>query len=103
MEIGRISVIFKGELPERVQLDCVSYRVRPFEAAPLKEYGHTAAVCRAKPRCGSCGNADCAGRMCEKEQSKPMCLHCKGDHHAGSVNCPRRVREVKVKQIVKQG
>ena len=42
MEIERISVIFEGELPERVQLDCVSYRVRPFEAAPLKEYGHTA-------------------------------------------------------------
>ena len=32
-----------------------------------------------------------------KEQAK--CLHCEGKHHAGSAQCPKRVKEVKVNKI----
>ena len=96
-----ICLTFEGELPERVYQDYVCYRVRPFQAAPLRcfccqEYGHVAAVCRAQRRsCGNCGKAECVKRRCEKEQAKPKCLHCEGEHHAGSVKCPRRGRWIR--------
>ena len=103
-----ICLTFEGELPARVYQDYVCYRVRPFEAAPLRcfscqEYGHVAVVCRAQRRCGNCGKAECVKRRCEKELTTPKCIHCEGEHHAGSLKCPRRIKEGKVDQIRRQG
>ena len=56
-----------------------------------------AAVCRAKKRCGRCGKENCKEEC--KDLEKANCVHCGGEHHAGSAQCPRRVKEGKVNKI----
>ena len=96
-----ICLTFKEELPERIYVEYMTYRVRPFERAPIRcfccqEYGHTAAVCRRERRCGRCGKEKC-NEECKTEE--PVCLHCKGNHYVGSAECPERKKETKVKEI----
>lgn len=92
-----VGLTFEGELPDRVFLDYVCYRVRPFERAPMRcfscqEYGHTAAVCRGVRKCVGCGEPGCHKEAC-LDKEKPVCLHCKGDHYVGSAKCPKREAE----------
>ena len=93
---------FDGRLPERIYVQYMSYRVRPFERAPLRcfccqQYGHAAAVCTANKICGRCGKENCQEECEGKVQAE--CLHCGGDHHAGSAKCPRTIKEVKVNRV----
>ena len=101
-ETKSMCLTFKGEvLPERVYIGYLCYRVRPYERGPLRcfccqQYGHVAAVCRGNRRCGRCGKENCK-EECMEEPAK--CLHCGGEHHAGSSQCPRKVEEMKVNKV----
>ena len=94
---------FEGEVvPERVYIEYISYRVRPYERAPLRcyccqQYGHVAAVCRGIKTCGRCGKEGCKGECEGKEEVK--CIHCEGQHYAGSAQCPRKAKEVLVHKM----
>lgn len=95
---------FEGELPERVYLEYVCYRVRPYERAPLRcfccqEFGHVAALCIGVRRCGRCGKNNCYDKECNVEKVQAICLHCKRNHHTGFAQCPKRIKEVKVNKI----
>ena len=97
-----VMLTFCGDLPERIYVDYITYRVRPFESGPLRcfccqEYGHAAAVCRGVKKCGRCGVVGCDS-SCEQEK-EPECIHCKGKHHTGALECPRRKKETNVKRI----
>ena len=92
---------FEGELPERIYVGYVTYRVRPYERGPIRcfccqEYGHVAAVCRGVRRCGRCGKEKCDEKCVTEE---PACLHCNGAHFVGSAECPKRKEEDKVNRI----
>ena len=98
-----MTITFTGELPERVYVDYVTYKVRPFEKGPLRcyccqAYGHAAAVCRGVRKCGRCGEERC-NEECKTERSEPTCIHCKGAHYAGSAQCPKRKREERVRRV----
>ena len=98
-----ICLTFEGDhLPERIYVDYMTYRVRPFERGPIRcfccqEYGHVAAVCRRGRRCGRCGKEKCNNEECKTEE--PVCLHCKGNHYVGSAGCPVRKKEAMVNNV----
>ena len=101
-ESQSVCITFSGDLPERIYFEYITYRVRPFERGPLRcfnchAYGHAAAVCRWAARCRRCGKEEpCPGDCEEKE---PCCLQCKGNHLAGSRQCPRRKREETIDRV----
>lgn len=103
-ETTSVCLTFEGDvLPDRIYLDYLCYRVRPFERAPLRcfccqKYGHVAAVCRGSKTCGRCGKEGCK-EECKEEPAK--CLHCGGEHHVGSSQCPRKQKEMRVNKIRK--
>ena len=102
-----ICITFEEDIPERVFIDYVCYRVRPYEEAPLRcyccqEYGHVAAVCRGERKCGRCGSKDCKKRQCEEQKVQAKCSNCDGNHHAGAAQCPKRNMEEKVERIRKE-
>ncbi|KAK7930877.1 hypothetical protein WMY93_007272 [Mugilogobius chulae] len=96
-----VCLSFREGMPDRVYLDYICYRVRPFERGPLRcfacqEYGHVASVCRGVRRCYRCGMSDCLNESCARQGKEPKCVHCKGNHSAGASSCPRRVSEEKI-------
>ena len=102
-----VCITFEEDIPERVYIDYVCYRVRPYEEAPLRcfccqEYGHVAAVCRGERKCGRCGKGDCRKRQCEEQQVQAKCYNCDGNHHAGAAICPKRIKEENVKRRLLQ-
>lgn len=54
------------------------------------EYGHRAANCNRKPRCGKCG-----GKHCTKEcnSATVQCVHCQDSHEAWRHECPAWIAE----------
>ena len=103
-----ICITFMDEMPERIFIDYVCYRVRPFEAAPLRcfccqQYGHVAAVCRGDKKCGRCGKGqeECDDK-CEENEIPVKCPNCNENHHAGSAKCPQRIKEAKLNKIKKE-
>ena len=55
-----------------------------------QRYGHKAAVCKGKERCGKCAGDHrtslCAG-------GPPLCVNCGASHHSGSKSCTVQVNE----------
>ena len=102
-ESSSVCLTFEGNvLPDRVYIEYMSYRVRPYERAPLRcyccqLYGHVAAVCRGTKTCGRGGKEGCKGECEGKEEIK--CIHCGGHHYAGSAQCPRKIKEVMVHRM----
>jgi hypothetical protein len=47
-------------------------------------YSHTAANCQQHTRCGRCGDKHSAEKC---KATKPLCLHCGGDHEARHHQC----------------
>ena len=95
-------------MPDRIYVDYVSYRVRPYEAAPLRcfccqQYGHVASVCRGNRKCARCGREqkECNDK-CEDNQIPVKCPNCDGKHYAGSTQCPQRIKEAKVNKLKKE-
>ena len=81
-----VLIEFGEELPERVFLDYVSYRVRAFERGPLRcywcqDYGHVAAVCR-RTGAGDVGRTG-AQKKTDLTIEQAVCIHCKSNHEVG--------------------
>ena len=106
-ETTTVCLKFQGDtLPDRVYIDYLCYRVRPYVSAPMRcfcchQYGHVAAVCRGNKRCGRCAKESCQ-EECKERNEPAKCLHCGGEHYVGSSQCPRKEREVKVNKIRKE-
>ncbi|CAF1457452.1 unnamed protein product [Adineta steineri] len=59
---------------------------------------HMAARCpnKDKPICFKCGQQHTYDPVC---QNKICCAHCKGDHMAGSPNCPKKIESRELKKV----
>ncbi|XP_044076754.1 uncharacterized protein LOC122887519 [Siniperca chuatsi] len=86
---------FEGDLLERVYLDYVCYRVRPHKRAPLRCFKNMDKLLQYVEESEDVGDV---GRITVMWRSA-KCLHCEGNHHAESAQCPKRLREVKVNKI----
>lgn len=90
-------------LPTRVRVGYMSYQVREYIPPPLRcfkcqKYGHIAAVCRGKARCGKCGGEDHEYGKC-KQGVKVKCCNCGGEHSAAYKGCEMHKRAVEVQRI----
>ena len=55
-------------------------------------FGHKAAKCNQKQKCGQCANEEHTTKDCSKT-SPHQCVNCKGDHEAWHIECPARTTE----------
>ena len=89
-------------IPEKVMIGYLSFRVREFIPPPMRcfkcqRYGHVAANCSGKERCGKCGGNHQYGQCGEGAVRK--CCNCGGDHSAAYGGCPVRKRAASVQQV----
>lgn len=99
------SVLLKFEektLPDKVFVGYMSYDVRPFIPPPLRcfkcqKFGHVAAVCKGKQKCGRCAGDHEYGKC---EEGAPLkCCNCGGGHSSGFRGCEASKRAVEVQKI----
>lgn len=96
-------------LPEYTYIGCMRRKVKQFIPRPIRcfrcqQYGHKTTDCKAnKEKCAGCGGEhtyeDC------KTKHINICPNCKGEHQAGSKDCPKyqlvqEVLETSVKKNV---
>lgn len=98
-----VLLTFRGNLPARVYLGCVSYQVREYIRPPMRcfkcqRFGHMAPACRGGRRCLKCGG-DHDIAKCEIDSVK--CCNCGGSHMASSRECDHFTKARKV-QVVKE-
>lgn len=100
-----VVLTFLGQhLPERVFCYHVSLPVFPYQLPIIQcrvccRFGHTAKICRSKPRCSSCGGPH-SGRECDN-QSSISCVSCGSSRHpATSPDCPEFVRQRNIKVVM---
>ena len=55
------------------------------------EYGHIAAHCKRKRKCGKCADEGHDTKDCKSKELK--CVQCKAKHEAWHHECPRRLEE----------
>ncbi|MGL5710893.1 MAG: hypothetical protein ACRCW9_08670, partial [Cetobacterium sp.] len=100
-----LSVMLQFEeevLSTRVMVGFMSYSVREYIPPPLRCYkcqrfGHVAAVCTGRQRCGQCGGEHKYGEC--GEDAKLKCCNCGGEHSAAYGGCEIRKRAMKVQNI----
>lgn len=98
-----VMIQFEEEaLPVRVMVGYMSYNVREYVPPPLRCYkcqrfGHVAAICKSKQRCGKCGGEHQYGEC--GENAKLKCCNCGEEHSAAYGGCKVRKRAVKVQNI----
>ena len=89
----QVKVIFDGDLPKKLSLNGLIYRVRRYEFNPKRcfrcsLYGHSSDSCNKKIYCAFCGSnhflAECQKK---KDNDVPTCLNCKGDHVGCTNKC----------------
>ncbi|XP_055542931.1 uncharacterized protein LOC129728510 [Wyeomyia smithii] len=104
---SRIGITFKSNrLPSEVRMFCCNNYVKPFANKAVfcnncLRYNHKSINCRARQRCGQCGQLHENGNNKEcKELIK--CLHCRteGQHQTGDFGCPERKRQNNLKTIM---
>lgn len=98
-----VRVTFEGKLlPDYVAVGFLLIPVRMYTRKPMFcenccRYKHTSKFCCNKPKCIKCGEnsheGDCVDRT--------LCIHCEGEHQAGSKDCPQRsyVQQKEVKRM----
>lgn len=96
-----VLLTFQGKvLPEKVMLGYMCFTVKAYERPPLRcfkcqRFGHVAAVCRGKRRCGKCEEdhdfKDCKGHV-------KFC-NCGGSHKAGFRGCPHTEKAELVQKV----
>ncbi|XP_060788757.1 uncharacterized protein LOC132893628 [Neoarius graeffei] len=96
-----VLLTFESEsIPRRIEIGYLSFQVKPYIRPPLRcfnchTYGHVAAVCRKKRKCGKCGGdhnyEDCASALC--------CPNCGEAHSAGFKGCRFYANAVEVQKI----
>jgi len=94
-------------LPTRVKVGFMSFQVRPYVPPPLRcfkcqRFGHVAAICRGKQRCGKCGGEDHEYGKCN-EGTKNKCCNCGGEHSAVYKGCEAHKRAADVQRIRVEG
>lgn len=98
-----VVLTFKSQtIPRRVQLGYLSFQVKPYIRPPLRcfncqRYGHVAAVCRGRRKCGRCG-ADHSYGECEPQASL-CCPNCGEEHSAAYKGCRQYVKAVEVQRV----
>lgn len=90
-------------LPVRVKVGYLSYQVRLYIPPPIRcfkcqKFGHVAAVCRGKQRCGKCGGEDHEYGKCP-EGIKAKCCNCGGEHSAAYKGCGAHKRAAEVQKV----
>lgn len=90
-------------LPTRVRVGYMSFQVRPYIPPPLRcfkcqKFGHVAAICRGKQRCGKCGGEDHEYGQCHQGTSV-KCCNCGGSHSAAYKGCQAHKRAAEVQRI----
>lgn len=90
-------------LPVRVKVGYLSYQVRPYIPPPLRcfkcqRFGHVAAVCRGKQRCGKCGEEGHEYGKCN-EGTKIKCCNCGGEHSAAYKGCGAHKRAAEIQRV----
>ncbi|XP_013885915.1 uncharacterized protein LOC106533973 [Austrofundulus limnaeus] len=99
------SIMLKFEeerLPDKVFVGYMSYDVRPFIPPPLRcfkcqKFGHVAAVCKGKQKCGRCAGDHENGKC---EEGAPLkCCNCGGGHSSGFRGCVASKRAEEVQKI----
>ena len=93
----------ESQLPDRVCLGSMVYRVREYIRPPLRcyncqRYGHIADACHGKRKCAKCGG-DHGIKECDADSSK--CANCGGNHGAADKDCEHTIQARKV-QVVKE-
>lgn len=90
---------FRPTLPERIKLDFMILRVRPYEPTPIQcrscyRFRHTRANCQTVA-CGVCAEEHSEGPC----RNAPKCVNCAGPHPAFSRNCKIYMREKAIEKI----
>ena len=62
------------------------------------EFGHVAAICRGKKRCGKCGGEDHEYGQCQEGVSV-KCCNCGGSHSAAYKGCQAHKRAAEVQRV----
>lgn len=89
-------------LPSRVKVGFLSYIVKKYAAPPIRcykcqRYGHVAAICKGKQRCGKCEGEHQYGECSDKDKLK--CCNCGGEHSAGYGGCEARKKAAEVQKV----
>lgn len=88
-------------LPDRVNIGYQLFWVKPYILAAFKCYkcqrfGHVAAVCKGKTRCGKCGH--CLYENC-MERTDLKCSNCGDKYSAAYKGCAAVVHAKEVQKI----
>lgn len=98
-----VMVTFDEEtLPKKILIGYMCYDVRLYIPPPLRCYkcqrfGHIAAFCKGKQRCGKCSGEHEYGK-CE-EGAKLKCCNCGGDHSSAYRGCEVSKRQAEVQRV----
>lgn len=101
-----VLLTFKQDIvPARVSLGYISLPVRQYIRPPLRcyncqRYGHVAAACGGKKRCGKCGGSH-DFIQCKADIVK--CCNCGGNHVSSFRGCEHHVRAVGVEKLRVEG
>lgn len=88
--------------PDKVYIGYMSYDVRLYVPPPLRcykcqKYGHVAAVCKGKQRCGRCAGEHEYGK-CERG-AKLKCCNCGGEHSSAYRGCEVSKKAAEVQRM----
>lgn len=89
-------------LPDKVTVGYMRYNVRAYVPPPLRcfkcqKYGHIAAACKGKQKCGKCGGEHEDGKC--KDGTELKCANCGGAHSVAYGGCEVRKKAVEVQQL----
>lgn len=92
----------EDRIPDKVFIGYMSYDVRLYVPPPLRcfkcqRYGHVAAVCKGKQRCGRCAGEHEYGK-CENG-AKLKCCNCGGEHTSAYRGCEVSKRAEEVQRV----
>ncbi|CAJ1084286.1 uncharacterized protein LOC113119923 [Xyrichtys novacula] len=90
------------KLPDKVYIGYMCYDVRPFVPPPLRcfkcqKYGHVAAVCRGKQKCGRCAGDHEYGKC--QEGAKIKCCNCGGEHTSAYRGCEAGKKAAEIQKV----
>lgn len=103
--VDSFSVMIKLDekvLPGKMYIGFMSYDVRQYIPPPLRcfkcqKFGHVAAICKGKQKCGRCAGEHEYGQ-CE-EGAKIKCINCGGEHSSAYRGCEASKRAAEVQKI----
>ena len=75
-----------------------AYVPPPLRCFKCQRFGHVAAICRGKPRCGKCGGEDHEYCQC-KEGTSIKCCNCGGEHSAAYKGCEVHKRAAQIQRV----